>query len=120
MIHMAGFLPPSIPIFEIRKTGGITDMLVRTNALGKALADTLGDKPAALMRGHGAVVAGPSLHITTGRAYYMMVNARLQLQAMTLGGGKVTYLDPEEAKKATLQDGFERAWTFWKSKVERR
>ena len=120
MIHMAGFLPPSIPIFEIRKAGGITDMLVRTNALGKALADTLGDKPAVLMRGHGAVVAGPSLHITTGWAYYMMVNARLQLQAMTLGGGKVTYLDPEEAKKATLQDGFERAWTFWKSKVEKR
>ena len=76
MIHMAGFIPYPVPIFEIRKAGGITDMLVRNNELGKALAQTLGDKPAALLRGHGAVVAGNSLHITTGWAYYMMVNAR--------------------------------------------
>ncbi len=120
MIHMAGFLPPAIPIFEIRKAAGITDMLVRTNELGKALAGTLGDKPAVLLRGHGAVVAGPSLHVATGWAYYMMMNARMQLQAMAIAGDKVTYLDPEEAKKATLQDGFERAWIFWKNKLEKR
>ena len=119
MIHMAGFLPPAIPIFEIRKAGGITDMLVRSNALGKALADTLGDKPTVLLRGHGAVVAGPSLHIATGWAYYMTVNARTQLQAMAVAGDKVTYLDPEEAKKASLQDGFERAWIFWKNKLQK-
>src|SRR5438046_1682402 len=56
MVHMAGFIAPNIPIWDIRKAAGITDMLVRNNDLGKSLAETLGDKPLALMRGHGAVV----------------------------------------------------------------
>jgi hypothetical protein len=47
----------------------------------------------------------------------MIENAKLQEQAMRLGNGKVTYLDPEEAKKASSQDGYERAWTLWKQQV---
>ncbi|MBI4887305.1 MAG: class II aldolase/adducin family protein, partial [Acidobacteria bacterium] len=60
MIHMAGFLPPVTPIFEIRTFGGLTDMLVRSNELGKGLADTLGDKPVVLLRGHRAAGAAPT------------------------------------------------------------
>jgi len=118
LIHMAGFLPQVIPVFEIRKAGGLTDMLVRSNELGKALADQLADKSLILLRGHGAAVTGPNLHIATGRAYYTVANARTQAQAMQLGGGidKVTFLDPEEAKKAMDQDGFERGWNYWKLK----
>jgi HCOMODA/2-hydroxy-3-carboxy-muconic semialdehyde decarboxylase len=119
MIHMAGFLPQVMPIFEIRKAGGITDMLVRSNELGKALADTLADKSVVLLRGHGAAVAAPSLHIATGRAYYTVSNARAQAQAMLLAGDKITFLDPEEAKKAGDQDAFERGWNYWKYKVEK-
>ena len=92
-------------------------MLIRNTALGQALAETLGKKPAALLRGHGAVVVAPSLHVVAGRAYYMTVNARVQAQAIQLSGGKVTYLDPEEARKAAPQDGFERAWALWKETV---
>jgi ribulose-5-phosphate 4-epimerase/fuculose-1-phosphate aldolase len=118
MIHMAGFIVPDIPIFDIRKAAGITDMLVRNNELGANLAQTLGDKPLALMRGHGAVVVAPTIKILTGRAYYTMVNARAQAQAISLfGAGKVVYLDPGEAAKAADQDGFERAWTYWSGKV---
>jgi len=121
MIHMAGFLPPTMSIFEIRKAGGVTDMLIRDNELGKALAQTLADKPVVLLRGHGAVVVAPTLHLATGRAYYTVANARAQLQAITLAGGadKVTYMDPAEAAKAGDQDGFERGWTYWKSKVQK-
>ena len=111
--HMAGFLEVPVPIFEIREAAGITDMLIRNPELGRALAKTLGQKPAALMRGHGAVVVAPSLHVVTGRAYYMNMNARLQEQAILLGG-PVTYLDPQEAQKTGAQDGFERAWDYWK------
>ena len=119
LIHMAGFLPQVMPIFEIRKFGGITDMLVRDNALGKGLADTLGDKSVVLLRGHGAAVVGSSLHIATGRAYYTVANARAQMQATLLAGDKISFLDPEEAKKAGDQDGFERGWNFWKQKVQK-
>jgi HCOMODA/2-hydroxy-3-carboxy-muconic semialdehyde decarboxylase len=114
VFHMAAFLGEGVPVFEIRKAGGETDMLIRNTALGQALAETLGNKPAALLRGHGAVVVAPSLHVVAGRAYYMTVNARVQAQAMQLSGGKLTYLDAEEARKAAPQDGFERAWALWK------
>lgn len=113
--HMAFFIGEGVPVFEIRQAAGTTDMLIRTPDLGRALARTLGDKSAALMRGHGAAVAAASLHLVVGKAYYLNLNARLQLQAMQLSGDKVTFLDPEEAKKAA-QD-YERSWDFWKSKL---
>ena len=117
MIHMAAFLGGPVPVFEIRNAGGITDMLIRDPKLGRALARTLGDNTAALLRGHGAVVVAPSLHVVAGRSYYMSVNARTQLQAIQLSGGKVTYLDPGEARKALPQDGYERSWELWKHQV---
>jgi HCOMODA/2-hydroxy-3-carboxy-muconic semialdehyde decarboxylase len=114
--HMAAFLGEGVPKFEIRDAGGVTDMLIRSPELGRALAKTLADKPAVLLRGHGAVVVASSLHVVVGRAYYMAFNARLQAQAIALGG-QVTYLGTEEAKKAAPQDGFERAWDLWKSRI---
>jgi len=117
LIHTAGFLSDPVPVFEIRKAGGMTDMLIRNAQLGRALAETLGKNPAALLRGHGAVVTGDTLHVVTGRSYFMLVNARVQEQAMQMGGAKVTYLEPEEALKSGTQDGFERAWTLWKQEA---
>ena len=115
--HMAGFLGAGVPVFEIRNTVAATDMLIRNPQLGAALARTLGNKPVALMRGHGAVTAASGLHIAVAEAYYIMVNARLQAQALQLGGSKVTYLSDDEARMAGAQDGFERAWTLWKSEA---
>jgi ribulose-5-phosphate 4-epimerase/fuculose-1-phosphate aldolase len=120
VFHMAGFLGEGVPIFDIRKaTGSDTDMLIRNTQLGQALAQSLGNKPAVLLRGHGAVVVAPSLHVVAGRAYYMMVNARIQAQALQLGGGKVNYLAPGEARKSSAQDGYERAWALWKEAAEK-
>jgi ribulose-5-phosphate 4-epimerase/fuculose-1-phosphate aldolase len=114
--HMAAFLGEGVTKFEIRDAGGVTDMLIRNASLGRALAKTLADKPAALLRGHGAVVVAPSLHVVVGRAYYMNMNARLQREALLLGG-QVTYLETEEARKAASQDGYERAWAYWKQRA---
>ncbi len=111
MHHMGSFLGAGVPVFEIRNAGGETDMLIRTPALGRALAQTLADKSAVLMRGHGAAIVAPSLHIVVGRSYYLNLNARLQMQAMQLGG-KVSYLDAEESKKAVID--YERSWDSWK------
>jgi ribulose-5-phosphate 4-epimerase/fuculose-1-phosphate aldolase len=116
--HMGFFIGEGVPVFDIRSAAGATDMLIRTPELGRALARTLADKSAALMRGHGAAVAATSLHLVVGKAYYLSLNARLQLQAMQLGGGNVTYLNPEEAKKAA--NDYERSWDHWKSKLPRR
>ena len=56
--QMGSFLAPGVPVFEIRDAGGMTDLLVRDNPLGGALAEVLSQKPAALLRGHGSVVVG--------------------------------------------------------------
>jgi ribulose-5-phosphate 4-epimerase/fuculose-1-phosphate aldolase len=114
MYHMGSFIGEGVPVWDIGKAGG-TDMLVRTNQLGRALAQMLGNKSAVLMRGHGAAVVATSLHLVVGKAYYLNVNARLQMQAMQLGGGKVSYLNPQEAKNSA-QD-YERSWDFWKSRL---
>jgi len=116
--HSAAFIGEGIPVFEIREAGGMTDMLVRDPALGGALARTLGNKPALLMRGHGAVVVGPSVPSVVRRSIQLEVNAKLQTQAMTLGGN-ITYLDPEEVRKIMAREdvALERSWELWKRKV---
>jgi HCOMODA/2-hydroxy-3-carboxy-muconic semialdehyde decarboxylase len=95
-------------------------MLVSTPALGHALAQTLGDRPVALMRGHGAVVVAPTLPLAVFRSIYTEMNARLQAQAMALGG-PVTYLSPGEAQQAeaAVVGTVGRPWELWKQKVRR-
>jgi ribulose-5-phosphate 4-epimerase/fuculose-1-phosphate aldolase len=119
LYHMSAFLWPGVPVFEIRSAGGsATDMLIRDAALGQALARSLGTGPVVLMRGHGAVVVGASVPEVVFRSVYTEVNARLQAQAMALGGN-VTYLDPEEAKRAQASIGgtIGRPWELWKKKA---
>jgi HCOMODA/2-hydroxy-3-carboxy-muconic semialdehyde decarboxylase len=116
MYHQSAFLAAGVPVFEIREAGGMTNMLVETAALGRALAKTLGDKPAALMRGHGAVVVADTIPNVVGRSIYLEINARVQAQAIALGG-PITYIDPEEAKKYAASDNYSRAWELWKKKA---
>jgi ribulose-5-phosphate 4-epimerase/fuculose-1-phosphate aldolase len=120
LYHMSAFLGGGVPVFDIRAaTGQDTDMLVRNPAIGKALAAKLGAAPVALMRGHGAVVVGAALPQAVFRSVYTEVNAKLQAQAMALGGGNVTYLDADEAKKAEASVGgtIARPWELWKKKA---
>jgi HCOMODA/2-hydroxy-3-carboxy-muconic semialdehyde decarboxylase len=119
MYHMASFIGNGVPVFDIRKSFGMTDMLVSDSAKGRALAQALADKTCVLMRGHGVVVTGPSIQHAVGRSVYLEVNARVQAQAMALGGN-VTSLDPQEAQKmmdAGENRGYERPWELWKAKA---
>jgi len=52
------------------------------------------------------------------RSVYTEMNARLQAQAMALGG-PVTYLDDEEARRAEASVGgtISRPWELWKKKA---
>jgi ribulose-5-phosphate 4-epimerase/fuculose-1-phosphate aldolase len=118
-VHQSGaFMGDGVPVFEIRDAGGMTDLLVRNAPLGRALAQTLGKTHALLMRGHGAVVVGPSLPMVVRRSINFELNARLQAQALALGG-PLTYLEPEEVRKIMAREdaGLDRAWELWKRKV---
>jgi ribulose-5-phosphate 4-epimerase/fuculose-1-phosphate aldolase len=117
IFHMSGFLGTGVPIFEIRDIAGDTDMLVRNPGLGAALALRLGDKSAALMRGHGSVAVGISLPQAVFRAVYLEVNARLQSEAMKLGS--INFLTSEEAKLAAAGNDMHvlRPWMLWKREI---
>jgi ribulose-5-phosphate 4-epimerase/fuculose-1-phosphate aldolase len=117
--HMSGFLGGSTPIYDIRAKAGMTDMLIRDMTLGLALAESLGDKPVALMRGHGSVAVGASIRQAVFRAVYTEVNARLQIEALKLG--TITFLDPEEAKRAAATNDavIDRGWDLWKREIGR-
>jgi HCOMODA/2-hydroxy-3-carboxy-muconic semialdehyde decarboxylase len=92
-------------------------MLVQDGALGKALASTLGNKPVALMRGHGNVVVGPDIQTAVRYAIYTEVNARLQATAIGLGG-PITYISAAEGAAIDKNPGdLARAWELWKMKA---
>jgi ribulose-5-phosphate 4-epimerase/fuculose-1-phosphate aldolase len=118
LYHRSAFISFGIPVFEIRERAGMTDMLIRNPTLGHNLADALGDHPAALMRGHGAVITGPSLPRVVGRTIFLALNATLQAQAMSMGT-PIIYMDPEEARKIEEREGhgLARTWDGWKKKV---
>ncbi|HZP75302.1 MAG TPA: class II aldolase/adducin family protein [Pseudolabrys sp.] len=118
MYHRSAFIAFGIPVFEIRERAGMTDMLIRNAALGKNLADALGDHPAVLMRGHGAAIVGPSLPRVVGRTIFLALNASLQAEAMKMNA-PITYMDLEEARRIEAREGhgLARTWEGWKAKV---
>ena len=61
---------------------------------------------------------GPNVTTAVYRAVYTEVNARLQAQAIALGG-PVTYLDPGEYNLINGREDkhFHRPWQMWKSRV---
>jgi len=118
MYHRSAFISFGVPVFEIRERAGMTDMLIRNATLGRNLAEAVGNHPAALMRGHGAVIVGPSLPRVVGRTIFLALNATLQADAMRMGA-PITYMDPEEARKIEEREGhgLARTWEGWKKKV---
>ena len=117
MYHMAAFVALGVPVFDIRKEAGITDLLVGDTRLGRALARTLADKYAVLMRHHGAVVVANSIPNAVARAVYLDQNARIQLQTAAIGG-RATYVDPGEATlRMADPNEYSRAWDLWKLEV---
>jgi ribulose-5-phosphate 4-epimerase/fuculose-1-phosphate aldolase len=113
--HMGGFIGTGLPTFDIRKSFGNTNMLISDAAKGKALAQSLADKPGALMRGHGGITVGNSIMHSVGRSVYLKINAEMHLQA---GSRKIETLSPEEAKLAEAgNQEFPKDWDLWARKV---
>ena len=117
LYHMCAFLPPVVPIFDIRLEHGMTNMLITSQPLGRSLASALGTTAMVLMRGHGATLVGTSLKEAVFRAIYATINAKLQPIAMQLGDP--VYLAPEEADQADdLHHAvLDRPWELWKGKL---
>ena len=116
------FIGTGLPLFDIRKFRTGQETIISTAPLGHALAEVLGKKPAALLLGHGAVLVDTSLYALVGRARGLRMNARIEEQAIALGG-TVSYLDtppppppaPRDpnAPPRTTGEGGGRGWEYW-------
>jgi HCOMODA/2-hydroxy-3-carboxy-muconic semialdehyde decarboxylase len=119
LFNTGAFIGEGVPTFEIRDFQQSGDLIIKTPHLGRSLAATLGAKPAALMRGHGAVVVGESLMLAVVRSVYLELSAKLQMQAMLIAGpgGNVTYLDDREVAatsgRQVAAGTWKRTWDLW-------
>ncbi len=119
IFHMSAFIGLGVPNWEIREAQEDSDMLVRSAYLGESLAKKLSHHPAALMRGHGAVVVGESLAVAVGRSVYLEQNARMQFQAEMLAGpsGSITFMDDKEVAANVVWQEYGRFWNLVRNKM---
>jgi HCOMODA/2-hydroxy-3-carboxy-muconic semialdehyde decarboxylase len=116
--HNAAFLAAGVPVFDIRATFGVTDIVVSSAERGAAAAAALGDKAVVLLRAHGFIAVGPSIQTAVFRAVFTEISARVQLQAAALGG-PIAALDAEEGRLADAINiaTVGRSWELWKRRV---
>jgi ribulose-5-phosphate 4-epimerase/fuculose-1-phosphate aldolase len=106
-----------VPVWDIaEESGPETDLLVRNMDQGRSLSRTLGDGAVALMRGHGSVVAGGSASQVVQACVSMDRNARVQMEALRLGG-IVPLSEGEIAHAGRRLASDNRAWEYWKRRA---
>jgi ribulose-5-phosphate 4-epimerase/fuculose-1-phosphate aldolase len=114
VMHMCASMGAHVPLWDSRTTFGDTNLLVTDMEMARDLASALGSRPVALMRGHGAVVAGQSLREVVFNSIYLELNAELQWKATSLG--VINFLSDGEIQAILRSRGpftYERAWEYW-------
>jgi len=119
IMHMAGFLPQVVPIFDSRTVvGNDNEILVRSIPVGAALAKMLGENTIVLMRGHGMSIAAPTLKTAVFRAIYTQVNAAIELQSLALGKQPIFLNELEAFRVNATNESSARAWDYWVAQSE--
>jgi HCOMODA/2-hydroxy-3-carboxy-muconic semialdehyde decarboxylase len=121
VIHSGSFIGGKVPVWDIRKKFGETDLLVRNMAQGRDLAKSLGKGNVALMRGHGFASAARSIIEVVRLSVYLPRNARVQMNAMRMGGKPKPLSKGEIAARAAgYRPGSTetwRAWEYWATRA---
>ncbi|HWL31768.1 MAG TPA: class II aldolase/adducin family protein [Xanthobacteraceae bacterium] len=121
LLHMCASIGHDVPLWDSHDKFGDTALLVNSMAMGRDLAKRLGKGRTALMRGHGAVVAGSSIRHAVFISNYLELNAKLQMQAMAMG--KIKYLYKGEVDAVIARTGpytLNRAWENWARRAGRK
>jgi ribulose-5-phosphate 4-epimerase/fuculose-1-phosphate aldolase len=103
-LHGQGaFVGPAVPVHDDAR-------LVRSRAQGEALADALGDAPAVLLRGNGAVTVGASPGEAVARMWVLEASAELNLRA----GPAARALEEDELRawEAVAPEILGRIWAY--------
>ena len=108
-----GFMGGPVPLWDSAADFGATNMLVTTMDQARSVADTLGDKPVVLMRGHGVTVAGGSLRELVFMAVYSAREAEHFLKTANFAP-PLPLSEGELALTRKLSPAaVERAWLHW-------
>jgi HCOMODA/2-hydroxy-3-carboxy-muconic semialdehyde decarboxylase len=121
LLHMCASIGHDVPLWDSHDKFGDTALLVNSMAMGRDLAKRLGKGRTALMRGHGAVVAGSSIRHAVFISNYLELNAKLQMQSMAMG--KIKYLYKGEVDAVIARTGpytLNRAWENWARRAGRK
>jgi ribulose-5-phosphate 4-epimerase/fuculose-1-phosphate aldolase len=120
IFHMGASIGHEVPVWDSHDHFGDTALLVENMEMGRDLAKLMGAGGTALMRGHGATVAGRNIRHAVYISVYLEVNARLQKQAMDMG--EVKFLTSGEVDKVSSRTGsygINRAWENWCRRANR-
>jgi ribulose-5-phosphate 4-epimerase/fuculose-1-phosphate aldolase len=122
VIHSGSFIGGKVPVWDIRKKFGDTNLLVTDMAQGRDLAKCLGAGNVALMRGHGFASAARSIIEVVRLSVYLPRNARVQMNAMRMGGKPKPLSKGEIAARAASYSKPHshetwRAWEYWATRA---
>ena len=114
IMHLGAAIGHEVPVWDSRDRFGDTNLLVQNQEMGRDLAALLGPHTAAMMRGHGCVVAGKTIREAVFASVYLEVNAGLQMRASALGPVKFLSTGEIDAVLAmTTPSIIDRAWENW-------
>jgi ribulose-5-phosphate 4-epimerase/fuculose-1-phosphate aldolase len=122
ILHMCASMGCDVPVWDSRDKFGDTNLLVRSMDMGYDLAEALGDKRVALMRGHGCVVVAETLRLAVFASVYLEMNAEIQLKSHMLAGDDITFLSEGEVEQilgTRTSFTIERAWERWARRADR-
>lgn len=114
-VHNHGsFFAGGVPVFT-------TPDLISSEKLGTGVGEALGDRPAILLRGNGQVTVGRTIPEAVMMAIYLEEAAEVLYGALQIG--KPIPLTIDESRQRQIEAlppvDLERAWNFFKNKVER-
>ena len=99
-----------------------TTDLITTKERGKALAETLGKRPVAILRNHGIAATGASVQESVWMSLKIERACQMQLLAENAGGPKLFVKDEDVAdkqKKSLRQDLYDNAFDYALRKFRR-
>ena len=99
--HVGASIGKEVPVWDIRRNFGDTNLLVVNMEQGRDLANDLGDNNVVLMRGHGCAVTGTSVQGAVMTSIYLQVNAQLQQDTLQMSK-QIEYLSDGEIDQLSL------------------
>jgi ribulose-5-phosphate 4-epimerase/fuculose-1-phosphate aldolase len=112
-VHNHGsFFSGGVPVFQ-------TPDLISTEKLGAEVVQTLGDKPAVLLRGNGQVTVGRTIPEAVMMAIYLEEAAEMLFGALQIGKPVplTTHESAQRQVEALPPVDLERAWNYFKNRV---